>query len=253
MPPRLYKFQRFSDRSLDNLRNRKLWFSKPIDFNDPFDCAIRIDRDGISDEELRDLYNRYRQDPRFPDGLFDAKYVVNGKPNDIFRTEMERGIEGAIADTIHRNTVLRGVCCFCESCDCTLMWSHYADSHKGFCLEFDTAFDPFSKARSITYTDDFPVFSVVDMLFSPDKVDSLSMLFTKAECWKYERERRIHSYADTTHQYPQESLKAVYLGACMLDENKTKIRAVLRGTTTEVYELVREKRSFRFQRSRIGA
>ena len=80
MPPRLYKFQRFSDRSRENLRSRLLWFSKPIDFNDPFDCAIRIDRDGVTDAEILVLFDLYRNDPRVPDkSLFDAKYLADGQ------------------------------------------------------------------------------------------------------------------------------------------------------------------------------
>ncbi len=29
------------------------------------------------------------------------------------------------------------VSCFSETCDSILMWSHYADSHKGVCIEFE--------------------------------------------------------------------------------------------------------------------
>lgn len=247
MPPQLYKFQRFSAQSEANLQSHHLWLSKPLDFNDPFDCAIRIDRVDVTDDEIRTIFEHYRANSGLPEALFDAKYLEDGKPNDVLRREIERGCDGAAEDIANNNTKGRGVCCFCESRDQTLMWSHYADYHKGFCLEFDTQFEPFSKARNVTYADDFPAFSVVDLLLSRAKVDYLSLMFTKATCWSYEREWRVHDMADKAYSYPPESLKAVYLGVSMLPANKDKIQSILHGTTTELYEIVREKRSFRLQ------
>jgi len=38
----------------------------------------------------------------------------------------------------------------------TLMWSHYADNHRGICLEFDTTNPLFSDALEVAYRSEYP-------------------------------------------------------------------------------------------------
>ena len=40
-----------------------------------------------------------------------------------------------------------------------LMWSHYADNHKGICLEFDTSIRLFGTAREVDYRETYPLLS----------------------------------------------------------------------------------------------
>src|SRR3990170_8890726 len=37
-----------------------------------------------------------------------------------------------------------------EKVDDILMWSHYSQNHTGFCLEFDTSFEPFDKVHKVS-------------------------------------------------------------------------------------------------------
>jgi hypothetical protein len=52
-----------------------------------------------------------------------------------------------------------GVCCFTTDNRNPLMWSHYADGHKGFCLEFDTQKCKLlsEKLFPVTYSDEYPI------------------------------------------------------------------------------------------------
>jgi hypothetical protein len=43
-PNFLYKYQSLSAYSLAGLVNNTIWLAKPNSFNDPFDCAISLDR-----------------------------------------------------------------------------------------------------------------------------------------------------------------------------------------------------------------
>ena len=58
-----------------------------------------------------------------------------------------------------------------------LMWSHYADSHKGFCI----VFDPLIAG----------LFPVKYVKIRPDKFDSHKTLTSKGEVWEYENEYRF--------------------------------------------------------------
>lgn len=107
------------------------------------------------------------------------------------------------------------VSCFSETNDSQLMWSHYADSHKGFCVQYDLKLlqeDPF---KIIEHT--FPVMysstrlikhnipEMVTLLeelrnavnnkevfIDGDYFDNvLPLLIRKSSCWEYEKEWRI--------------------------------------------------------------
>lgn len=105
----------------------KLWFFSPTYFNDPFDCKI---------------YPNIPSDEEFAKYL--AIHAENATPVDyqaIFEGIRKFGpglAKRAIDDVMNKS----GVKCFTPKDANILMWSHYANSHKGICLEFDTLADP---------------------------------------------------------------------------------------------------------------
>ncbi|MBK6787723.1 MAG: DUF2971 domain-containing protein [Betaproteobacteria bacterium] len=58
--------------------------------------------------------------------------------------------------------------CFSAHNDILLMWSHYADAHRGICLIFDAKDPVIGMARKVNYPDAYPVFgnvhTPIDML-----------------------------------------------------------------------------------------
>ncbi len=107
-----------------------------------------------------------------------------------------------------------GVCCFSKNNDNLLMWSHYADSHQGICLEFDTEYEPFSKAFNVEYQSEIPDVNS-DLLFDEEKTaESIKKLLSfKSIDWKHEEEMRIfHEESNKSYFYPIRSLKAIYFG-----------------------------------------
>jgi len=106
-----------------------------------------------------------------------------------------------------------GICCFSETNDNLLMWSHYASSGKGFCLEFDSSREPFDKIQPVKYVDKPPELNF-KKLFTVDKLYLLDALFCmKSIHWSYEKEWRIfHQDANKAANYPTSSLTGVYFG-----------------------------------------
>jgi hypothetical protein len=109
-----------------------------------------------------------------------------------------------------------------------LMWAHYADSHKGFCVEYD-----FSNVKE----DDLlplPVIYSKQIVKMPWKYCMLpegtkgpefsarliQAVLTKHDVWKYENEWRIllPANAESNHKMPRVS--CVYLGAFCSEENE---------------------------------
>ena len=166
----------------------------------------------MSEDEYRRIFEHYEQNIELRQGLH-AKYRENGIITQSFKEEVGRGIEGAFTDRIDTMLNNRGVACFSEIVDHPLMWSHYADGHRGFCLEFDTSYDPFLKSHKIEYRRTLPEVSPADMILNPKDVPFMAMATVKAECWAYEKEwRTFHAEPDKAYTYPVDCLTGIYFG-----------------------------------------
>lgn len=101
---------------------------------------------------------------------------------------------------------ITGVSCFSKSSSEILMWAHYADKHKGICVEYD--FSRIEKFPSnmfllpVIYTDNRPLLPVEKMYEAKDKLESpakvidllphfIEGFITKAVEWEYELEWRF--------------------------------------------------------------
>jgi len=107
-----------------------------------------------------------------------------------------------------------GVCCFSKNNNNLLMWSYYADSHQGICLEFDSEYEPFSKAFDVEYKSEIPNVNS-DLLFEEEEnAESIKKLLSfKSIDWKHEEESRVfHQESNKSYFYPIRSLKAIYFG-----------------------------------------
>src|SRR3954447_3907310 len=78
-----------------------------------------------------------------------------------------------------------GVLCFCRDWSNSVMWSHYADRHKGMCLGFDISG---RKAQEVTYATDRLQLDTSKLL---DESLLSALLYTKSKDWSYEKEWRV--------------------------------------------------------------
>ncbi len=109
-----------------------------------------------------------------------------------------------------------GVACFSEKCDDILMWSYYTDGHKGFCLEFDTSYEPFNKSHKVEYVPNSIKVDPIKVLFEENNHGYIieSYLATKYIDWKHEQEWRvIHKEKNKEYIYKPNALSGVYFGA----------------------------------------
>lgn len=192
----------------------EIYFSSPLSFNDPFDCPCYASLKGRDDEVLAKLVQMSKE--RFPemsdvDIRADAeKRLLRFQHDSDFQREFE-------AQTLSEHHASRGVFCLSEECISIPMWAHYADQHRGICLEFDlpriqVAFPPTSKVQYPLAVD---AYNAIDTFLSSDEaaVMRLSQSFlTKAREWEYEQEWRIISDSVGTKNLPNECLTSVILG-----------------------------------------
>ncbi|MEB8330779.1 DUF2971 domain-containing protein [Flavobacteriaceae bacterium KMM 6897] len=130
-----------------------------------------------------------------------------------------------------------GVSCFSKNNSNLLMWSHYADSHKGFCLEFDSNLEPFSKSFEVIYNSNIPTINSDLLLDDKLSLESFKKLLSyKSIDWKHEDELRLlHQEKNKIFRYPRHALKSIYFGikitqadveivCSLLKTNNAKIR-----------------------------
>jgi len=108
----LFKYRSVNEYTLDFLRTGSVFFSSPADFNDPYDTRF-FDRDLIAQKQRLERERRAKGT--------DAALLGVAMMN-VFEREH------------HGGGVKKLVYCVSEIVDSILMWSHYADSHRGICV-----------------------------------------------------------------------------------------------------------------------
>lgn len=128
-------------------------------------------------------------------GLRRLKVARFSEANDPFELLglncMRRGLRKALGSFREIQSDRIAMLCFSDEWKSPVLWSHYADGHKGICLGFEL--DPRLGLRGIqrvNYKDD--KLRAIDKIVVDDLTTELQelLLVTKFSHWKYERELR---------------------------------------------------------------
>ena len=136
LPERLYKY-RDIDKGYNILAKKQIWFSKPKQFNDPFDCSIQIRFDLMTKEEFDNhgiaLIKRLRPDLTEPQAGEIIKqmrnegkarpYTMIDKFNNQQLEHLQENVRVFSLSKINNNI---------------LLWSHYGNCHTGVCIGFNS-------------------------------------------------------------------------------------------------------------------
>ena len=127
-----------------------------------------------------------------------------------------------------------------------LMWSHYADNHRGFCVKY-------SFAESFVNNEDMALFfrpviyknSSEKVNIDIDSINSDLAYCTKNHSWKYENEIRLIGYLPNTNSFysplPMGNLckiEAVYFGVRASKQNIETIKQILKNENVRYYKMV---------------
>jgi len=115
---------------------------------------------------------------------FEAERLIKGRE---FAALSLKGHQQSLAEVIDESFWVYSVCATQKP---ILMWSHYADGHKGLSLHFAPHVAPFNQAYEVHYTDEYPAYPFPQHdRIAPDE-SARVMVLTKAEGWRYEAEYR---------------------------------------------------------------
>ena len=159
------------NHSRDALRTGTIHLSSPGAFNDPFECTVPVDIEQLKLEAIRQCASIIGMAPIESDTLDKAAVEFLGRqcsPDDcllfnsvdenmkasvsLFRLSMENSalerngvVEAAdvmaaaqaVADSAIPSFDQFRIFCFTQSPLNPTMWAHYANGHRGFCVEYD--------------------------------------------------------------------------------------------------------------------
>ncbi|WP_405122358.1 DUF2971 domain-containing protein [Pseudomonas sp. M20] len=193
-PNYFYKYRNISnfddfskDWAIDALLNNQAIFSSRTNFNDLFDSKIELIRP--TPKEFKELKSLVGKDGKklISDCIHKGKFTARG-------LEIIKGVEDSFNETIDSYAFMS----VSKNPTSNLMWSHYANSHKGFCIEFKSEF---MKAEKVTYQKHIPKLNTIDLhrlyhqTYDGEELGHQiwRALRTKLDEWEYESEYRFQA------------------------------------------------------------
>jgi hypothetical protein len=211
--PKLYKYRSLQGDAQANtvslLRDDTVYYALPSQFNDPYECNFGWKRGSVADQAK--LYAAFLRRFGLADTEWDARIRAYKELHGS--TSAERAeVDELMRKTAREIVDLVGVFCLSEVNNDILMWSHYADCHKGVCIEFSMPLGsaPEEVMSQVNYRDEFPTLD----LYEREKLEIVRPCFlTKARHWHYEKEwRAIRTAGAGTEKVPRKAITGVILG-----------------------------------------
>jgi hypothetical protein len=236
---KLYKYRKCDEYIYDNILYSNFVYSRVSNFNDPFEITPNYKL------VLDDYHEEY-----FAKKSEDYESFFNDLNNQKVMTE-----------TLKRLFVAS----FTKNNDDILMWSHYGDSHRGLCFEFDIPEDKLSEfiLRDVRYFDKRATIEIkFEKNYDPEKKntnrvnilaeDIKPLFFVKSKLWEHEQEIRM-IYKDKELEYDKmlyaplflPYLTHIYLGAKIPEQNQLLIETLAKKVNVPVSKMVADKQEFK--------
>ena len=159
----LFKFRSLAtDKHVEWVRQiieeSQLYFPAPFELNDPWDCKVRFRVPRPENAAEFDQAVHYllgvdrRNNPAKSEATFAAE-EAKLRSDPAFAMRLFNELTSEMHNTV--NTKFR-ICSFASVCDHPLLWSHYADAHRGICLVFSAERTEFGYAERVGYQRTYP-------------------------------------------------------------------------------------------------
>jgi len=253
MAKTLYRYRKFNGNLLSMFINRELYFSIPETLNDPYDCQLPII------ESINYAFEMAKTDSSEP--MSDEKRNLLDTLSGCAQ-KMEEAIK------------IAGVFSLSETCMSVLMWTHYADEHKGVCIgyqfpedmsEFDSQ-DLMMNMSHCKYLPKNPIAAYLRVIGIVDDIPLLEWnkfwyeilglgLITKHKSWKYEKEIRILRKRSGTIKFLPEHIAEITFG---IKTNPGDIKTIVNllgspeWSHVKYYKMIKDIVSFDLRKVRLN-
>ena len=238
----LYKYRSFNNYGLQILTNCEIYFSSTEELNDPLECqfkslpAVEEIRRRLKEEDLPILNKISKK-------LYNEKGTGNLVP---------------IFEAIENISKQAGIFSLCQTNRDPLMWSHYADGHRGFCIGFNRSYfddlianlwqefsivggDNVNYSASPKYLDVIVEYITNACKKTPSFDDLIkqvliSVINTKLDKWCYEMEYRMVRFSKGLLKFHPEAIKEIIIGQKTSPSDKTMLFSILQNPSLKHIE-----------------
>ena len=269
-PEILYKYRSFQNHyHLGALKERVLYFASPADFNDPFDSVVAPDLSGSAENHLRSAYATVNK--AFP-GVGRREQRRRARARVKAARSDPHFAEDFIPDYEQSVQQQFGVFCLAKHPNNILMWSHYGDHHRGFCIGFDVGKLWLSVLREfklnmlikesglessagvidlhkVRYNSDVPIFEWFKIKEREAWIRQYEeLLVTKADLWAYEQEYRLVWQRGVARKLtiPADAIVKVVYGCRSSEEDRQRLADALHASSVRPRILLAEKHPHKF-------
>ncbi|CAL2083220.1 conserved hypothetical protein [Tenacibaculum dicentrarchi] len=136
-----------------------------------------------------------------------------------------------------------------------ILWAHYADGHKGFCIEYDldsllNSYSGTFFSFPIIYTKNPPDIELKDIQSKNQKLIK-KLAGYKSKRWDYEQEYRITTNFPGPYYYEYDALKSIYFGLRMDNDHKNLIMKKLKGRGVKYYQVEQVHKSYKLKTKQV--
>ena len=197
MPDKLFKYRAFNVLTLRLITDAEVYYSAPKAFNDPLDCDPTIEVD-VSRDDMEKLYFHILMSQfgkvKARKAVHELRYFATEESD--WENTLQKLLAEHIKNQIDAELGSVGVLSMSATWSSALMWSHYADEHKGICIEYDTRGQPHDRLKAVSYNAARAI-AVSDIIKWKIKGDDQAekrvcdtYFYAKSREWRYEKEWR---------------------------------------------------------------
>lgn len=219
------------ERDLESLKNNEFWASNTKQLNDPCEGFISIKDYQQQINNLKNIFTQHRTNLTL--------------------------IEQSLKNIIDMKDTKLGILSLSKRYDDELLWAHYADSHNGFCIEYDlerlmSKQNPKHRFFDIQYSVQIPSLDFAEILDqnNPDTLIKI-MLGFKSQRWEYENELRIITENQGLNTYDYRAVKAIYFGLKTPEDEIDQVMKTLQGRRIKYFQMHLKPNSFEFEAKQI--
>jgi len=227
----VYKYRSGTENDLKALENNQYWSSSIEQLNDPCEAITDTKR-------VKKILNYIGR--KVGAKSTDDFKLINDNTDEVLSLDNKMGIYSLSKTPLDE-----------------LLWAHYANSHKGFCIEYEL--DTLLKNDGANHIHSFPVLyskkppsiGFLDIIKNKQNELVKKFAFYKSKRWEYEQEYRIVTSKIGLNSYNYKALKSIYFGLKINDSNKEEIINLLKGREINFYQIELEKNSYLFKPIKI--
>lgn len=257
---------------IDMINNDEIYVSSVENLNDPFERVFnihvfsklgdRLFQDFCNKQEafikkISDAISPFVKDPDELKRILDGYRKDSMKRMEQYKAKNDR-INKDTADFIKDFITIQspGIFSMSETKDSIPMWSHYADEHRGICIEYDgQKFLDTKQCVPVKYVETPHLFSYDDADGHLARDLDTQIYMYKHEDWSYEREWRYIDpvYCDESIKNPSR-ITGIYLGVNVSVDDAKKFCNMIKDTVNrnhiQIYwgKIIKGKYSIDFQR-----